>query len=67
MEEEGRGHSFVQNFTQEMKGESDDAFLYPVEASGIRLQVLTSDISPQTYRQDGNNCWLIWHNFRLAF
>jgi len=56
MEEEGRGHSFVQNFTQEMKGESDDAFLYPVEASGIRLQVLTSDISPQTYRQDGNNC-----------
>jgi hypothetical protein len=56
MEEEGRGHNFVQNFAQEMKGESDDAFLYPVEASGIHLQVLGSDISPQTYRQDENNC-----------
>jgi hypothetical protein len=56
MEEEGRGHNFVQNFTHEMKGESDDAFLYPVEASGIRLQLLASDISPQTYPQDENNC-----------
>jgi len=57
MEEEGRGHNFVQNFTQEMKGESDDAFLYPVETSGgIRPQVLASDISPQTNRQDENNC-----------
>jgi hypothetical protein len=39
MEEEGRGHNFVQNFTQEMKGESDDAFLYPVQVSGIHIQV----------------------------
>ena len=51
MEEEGRSLHFVLNVTKETKGESDDASLYPVEASGRRL---ASDVPPQTYRQNEN-------------